>query len=252
MNILFFVEPLIQMDNPNIQSYWLFHHIKIMLESIKKNNKENKCYFVSNNSLTKILKEIDYKNEIEKIYTFSQKELKIFSSSSIETIKKWYNNEYSIKEMEEYKKIFINKFKENSFDVIVTFSPVPYLKEIFNEALVLNYEFGIFSRPPFPITFFLDPIGPGGDCYLRIFSEKILKNVKISKEEEESFNYFLEKQKMSVLQENPFSKKIREIRKKYDKIILLPLQFNNFYLFDLEILVFYYMFKKFLINSLYK
>ena len=234
MNILFFVEPLIQMDNPNIQSYWLFHHIKIMLESIKKNNKENKCYFVSNNSLTKILKEIDYKNEIEKIYIFSQKELKIFSSSSIETIKKWYNNEYSIKEMEEYKKIFINKFKENSFDVIVTFSPVPYLKEIFNEALVLNYEFGIFSRPPFPITFFLDPIGPGGDSYLRIFSEKILKNVKISKEEEESFNYFLEKQKMSVLQENPFSKKIREIRKKYDKIILLPLQFNNFYLFDLE------------------
>ena len=186
-----------------------------------------------NNSLTKILKEIDYKNEIEKIYTFSQKELKIFSSSSIETIKKWYNNEYSIKEMEEYKKIFINKFKENSFDVIVTFSPVPYLKEIFNEALVLNYEFGIFSRPPFPITFFLDPIVPG-DSYLRIFSEKILKNVKISKEEEESFNYFLEKQKMSVLQENPFSKKIREIRKKYYKIILLPLQFNNFYLFDLE------------------
>ena len=112
MNILFYIEPLIQMDNPNIQSYWLFHHIKIMLESIKKEENRNKCFFALNTSLVEFLNDIEYKAEIEKVYTFHQKELKIFSKSSIEILGKWYNEFYSEKEINDYKKLMLDKLKQ--------------------------------------------------------------------------------------------------------------------------------------------
>lgn len=206
-----------------------------MLESIKKEENRNKCFFALNTSLVEFLNDIEYKAEIEKVYTFHQKELKIFSKSSIEILGKWYNEFYSEKEINDYKKLMLDKFKAINFDIIIAFSPVPYFKEIFPNASIFYYEFGMFSRPPYPVTFFLDPVGPGGYSYIKKFNSQIFKNLEISAYEEKLFQTFLDEAKKIVLKDNPFSKKIEKLRHKYKKIILLPLQFNNFYLYDLEI-----------------
>ena len=232
MNILFFVEPLIQVDNPYAQGAWFHLHIEIMVKSMKKLN--YKCFFAVNNSLDEIIKDTDYRDEIEKIFYFSQKELKKFSFSSIGILEKWYNESYSEKELEDYKNIMLNKFGETEFDVIITFSPVSYLKNLYPKALILHYEFGVFSRAPFPVTFFLDPVGPGGSGYINKYHNEILENINFTEKEERLLDNFVNKIKKTLMTDNPFEEEIKKLREKFKYIVLLPLQFNNFYLFDLE------------------
>ena len=231
MNVLFFISPLISRDNPIWQEYFLFHHIENII-TVLQNDKKNKFFIVLNNALKEKIKKTKYKEKIEKIYTFSQKELKTFSFSTQKIEEKWFNKTYSEKEMEDYKKIMLNKFEKENFDIIVSFAPVPYLKEIYPKALVLNYEFGIFSREPFPLTFFLDPVGPGGYSYIKENGLKVIEDINLSDKEKKDFANFKKKIKEIVLKNNPFKEKIKKLREKYKYIILLPLQGSNFYLFN--------------------
>ncbi|MFT4252079.1 MAG: hypothetical protein QM608_06315, partial [Caulobacter sp.] len=44
-------------------------------------------------------------------------------------------------------------------DVIVTWAPAPHLRLLFPDALILHKETSVFSRAPFPLTYYLDPRG---------------------------------------------------------------------------------------------
>ena len=44
-------------------------------------------------------------------------------------------------------------------DIIITWTPAPFLRKLFPEALILHRESGVFARPPYPEAFPLDPCG---------------------------------------------------------------------------------------------
>lgn len=44
-------------------------------------------------------------------------------------------------------------------DVIITWAPAPHLRRLFPQALILHKETSVFSRTPFPLTYYLDPRG---------------------------------------------------------------------------------------------
>ncbi len=44
-------------------------------------------------------------------------------------------------------------------DVIITWAPAPHLRRLFPSALILHKETSVFSRAPFPLTYYLDPCG---------------------------------------------------------------------------------------------
>lgn len=44
-------------------------------------------------------------------------------------------------------------------DVIIAWVPTPHLRRLFPEALILHKETSLFSRAPFPRTYYLDPLG---------------------------------------------------------------------------------------------
>lgn len=46
-------------------------------------------------------------------------------------------------------------------DIIITWVPVPHLRRAFPEALILHKETSLFSRDPYPRTYYLDPSGFG-------------------------------------------------------------------------------------------
>ena len=231
MNILFFVEPLIQMDDPLLQSPWLHIHRKNII--VPMGELKYNIYFVVNTEIKEKLKKMDYFNEIKKVYSFQQKELKIFSSSTMTILEKWCKKTYTKQEMEEYKTVIKQKIGKVDYDVIITFSPVPYLKLLYPNALILYYEYGMFSRFPYPPTYYLDPSGPGGYSYISKNYNKILKQKTYFEKEKEIFLKEIEKINNIILKNNPFEKELKKIRDKYEYLILLPLQFNNYYLFDL-------------------
>lgn len=233
MNVLFYIEPLIQMDNPLMQEPWLHFHIKNIIESLQ--DLDYNFYFATNSFLAEKIKKVTYKDKISKVFSFYQEELKIFSPSTLEILKKWYYNDYSEEEIQIYKNVLIDKFCKVNFDIIITFSPIPYLEEIYPKALILHYEYGMFSRKPFPTTYYLDPIGIGGYAYLDKFFNTINESFKFDERDKKIWNDFLNEVNKLILSNNPFKEEIEQLKTKYDKIILLPLQFNNHYLFDFQI-----------------
>ena len=229
MNILFYIEPLIQFDNPILQEPWLNIHIKNIIEALK--NKNVNFYIASNSALTEKIRNTDYKDHLKGIFSFEQYELKRFSPTTLEILRKWYEKSYTNEDMDVYKNLILTKFKENSFDIIITFSPVEYLKKIYPSALFLHYEYGMFSRKPYPRTYYLDPVDSNGSSYINKYYLDI-QNTTIAEENE--FLEFLEKLNDVILKNNPFEKEIKELRKKYKYLVLLPLQASNFWIFDFE------------------
>lgn len=231
MNVLFYIEPLIQMDNPLLQKPWLYIHIKNIITpmiELKYN-----VYFVVNTEIEESLKKMDYFDKVKKVYSFKQEELKLFTFSTMELLEKWYNQSYSKDEIDKYKDIVNKKIGKISYDVIIAFSPVPYLKLLYPNALILYYEYGMFSRNPYSPTYYLDPEGPGGYSYISKNYDRILKKPTFFKKEKQIFLEKIKKMNNFVLKDNPFEEDMKKIKKSFQYLILLPLQFNNYYLFDL-------------------
>ena len=185
MNVLFYIEPLIQMDNPLLQKPWLYIHIKNIITpmiELKYN-----VYFVVNTEIEESLKKMDYFDKVKKVYSFKQEELKLFTFSTMELLEKWYNQSYSKDEIDKYKDIVNKKIGKISYDVIIAFSPVPYLKLLYPNALILYYEYGMFSRNPYSPTYYLDPEGPGGYSYISKNYDRILKKPTFFKKEKQIF-----------------------------------------------------------------
>ena len=232
MNILFYIEPLIQRDNPLMQEPWLDLHVKNIIEGLTGENYN--IFIASNSALAKRIENIGYRDKIKEIFTFEQKELKLFSSSSLDILKKWHEKTYSKIEIDMYKVIMLEKFKKIKFDVIISFSPIPYLKEIYSEALFLFCEYGMFSRKPYPKTYHLDPVDFGGYEYLDKYYDNLEKNIEISSNEEQVFFEFLNKLKEITLKNNPFESEMKNLKNKFEYLLLLPMQASNYWAFDFE------------------
>jgi hypothetical protein len=229
MNILFYIEPLIQYDNPVLQEPWLYIHIKNIIEALK--DEEFNFYIASNSALSEKIEKIEYRKYLKEVFSFEQSELKVFSSSTLDILRKWYEKSFNQEDMSTYKNLMLKKFKGNTFDIIITFSPVEYLKEIYPSVLFLHYEYGMFSRKPYPRTYYLDPINSNGYSYLDKYYSKI-KNIDFK--EKDKFLDFLKKLSNVILKDNPFEDEIKKLKKEYKYLILLPLQASNYWIFDFE------------------
>ena len=229
MNILFYIEPLIQYDNPVLQEPWLYIHIKNIIEALK--DEEFNFYIASNSALSEKIEKIEYRKYLKEVFSFEQSELKVFSSSTLDILRKWYEKSFNQEDMSTYKNLMLKKFKGNTFDIIITFSPVEYLKEIYPSVLFLHYEYGMFSRKPYPRTYYLDPINSNGYSYLDKYYSKI-KNIDFK--EKDKFLDFLKKLSNVILKDNPFEDEIKKLKKEYKYLILLPLQASNYWIFYFE------------------
>ena len=67
MNILFYIEPLIQRDNPLMQEPWLDLHVKNIIEGLTGENYN--IFIASNSALAKRIENIGYRDKI--FYSFS-------------------------------------------------------------------------------------------------------------------------------------------------------------------------------------
>lgn len=113
-------------------------------------------------------------------------------------------------------------------DVVVSFSPSPFFRDIYPEALLLYHEYGIFSRKPYPRLFYLDPYGVTS----RNFAAEHSAEINAIQPESDSFFDELNSFRETVTEALQSSKQISEyfsgIRNCYSKILLVPLGYEGF------------------------
>lgn len=219
MDILFYVEPLIEMGRPYWKEGWATSWAKMMLKSYTE---EHKIYIAINTPIAEKFGD----NQDFHIVTFSQEELlKPFKYGYLEATGKWYNGSYNNEELSYYIDMMKRKFSDINFDIILTYTKVPFFKELYPNAKIFHMEFSIFSRIPFPSTWYLDCVG----LYEYNFLMKYVDNIKSRVLSIEENNMILQLQNICIdtfRDNNIFVDDIKILRKQFDYLVLLPLQFS--------------------------
>jgi len=115
-------------------------------------------------------------------------------------------------------------------DFIITWTPAPFLNVAYPHAIVLHKEISMFQRSPYSPCYALDPIGYYGKSLLskKIEEWKGLKNVDEQKYTEEVRTQI----DARIKAVSPFSREISILRKRFQSVWLLPLQYNGYWSID--------------------
>lgn len=226
MNILFIVEPLIEKYEPYWKGAWS-NYCCVNLANTLGINGDYKYKIVINEPLSEKFSH----DGIEKIVLNQSELLKPFPGGYLEATIKWYRRTWSCHELDYYIQLYKNKLNEFEPDLIITFSPVPYLKKAFPNALILHHEYSIFSRLPYPPSWFLDPAGMSeysfpNEFRTALFDDKMSISSRLLIKELKSACAKI------ITAACPFTDLIETWRSRYRSLWLLPLQDSGYYSFD--------------------
>lgn len=229
MNILFYLEPLIEQQKPYWKEGWLNYFLKNLLANMPSGSDTNWNYFiVLNEPIYRKWGHLNYNNA--EFIVIEQSELtKDFLWSAYDLTMTWYDKgatSYKVKH-DYYVDLYRNKLNSIKPDIIITFSPVPFLNTLYPQIKVLHFEFGFVSRPPFPHTWFFDPIGTGGYKYLELYWDEIKNSFSLDESELTALNKLKTEVKSLISNKNPFKNIAMKWKEKFNCLILAPLQLSG-------------------------
>ncbi len=232
MNVLFYIEPTIQGENLSFNLNQgetfinLYKTLSIAYPNIlgkvlcSKNMAKNGLPTPCPNNLT--------------VQTIKYKELQLHIKGCTNQISSFYKFNYCKGESSKYKELLLSKLDHFSPDLIFVFNtPAPFLKELFPKSLILHQEVGMFSRPPFPLTYYLDPYGQYDSSFIAKNSEQ-LKQLELSNEDRDKLIKLRDNYISEVFSaKDPFHD-LKETLSQFKKSVLLPLQYFNFSDFEAD------------------
>jgi len=227
MKILFYVEPLIEQDKPYWKDGWVGVFCRDIINTLNHSENSYEFLIMTNEAIAQ-------KVEIETpIIQLTQKELlePFHTTNYMDVTTAWHHERYTSEQLEDYKSLMLEKLNGFTPDIIITFSPVPFFREMLPNTLILHHEYSIFSRLPYPQSWFLDPVGMHNNLFLDRFQDEI-KAIELSEKQTGLLNAFKELCQNILTSKSPFKKIFEEKRKQFDYLVLLPLQFSRYYSFD--------------------
>lgn len=227
MKILFFVEPLIEMGRPYWKDYWANIYGKIIRTLEKSTNTFEYCMAFNE----PISQKFEHRDNVKEV-VFTQEELLAFPGKNyLDLSIDWYKGTFSQEQLDYCTDLVKNKFGDFSPDVVFTLTPVPYIKQAFPAALILHMEVSLFSRPPYPLSYQLDPCGVYFHSFL-IRNKKQLQQYKIDSRQRQQLETFKKEVQRLFSETCPFKETMLGEKNKFDYLILLPLQLSGTYAFD--------------------
>lgn len=228
MHVLFYVEPLTELDAPRLKAGWVRQFVTLMINSIRAAEPTSNFCCVVGDGLEDIAKASLSECQI---VTIEHTELvPRFGPSSLAVAQKWYQSS-SAQQREEMADLLMDRVQGFEPDVCITFSPAPFLEKAFPSSTTLYFELGLVSRAPFPMTAYLDPLGMLKNGYPATHS-RIVKNHVGSQQEIDLVDQIRTRYLTIISQGNPFSAEIAPTLKKFKASILVALQFSQFYAYD--------------------
>ena len=117
-------------------------------------------------------------------------------------------------------------------DCVLALSDARFLQEIYPAAAIVQHEYGLFSRSPFPESFFFDPVGPTGVAWLGRYWRSVVDEWQPSEEEQRVTADFVDAYRTAIEISNPFDAEIATVRTRFARLALLPLQVSGHALYD--------------------
>lgn len=231
VNILFYIEPMMTFNRPLFHlPWWNFAYRKMMSLD---NDPHHRYSFrvITSEAIRDHIKGQDMLSDCEVVGLDPFALMKYFEGDYLKASLAWYH-QTDTPTHRSYAAAIIKKALDNwKPDLVISYSPAPFIHSAYPDALILYSEYGMTSRPPFPESFYFDPYGYYQHGYLC----KHMDMIKATTYEDKDFQaletyrtYFIS----LIESKNPFKGLINKIRTKYEKLILVPLQASQCYWFD--------------------
>ncbi|MBJ6751575.1 capsular polysaccharide export protein, LipB/KpsS family [Geomonas anaerohicana] len=226
MNVLFYIEPLIEKNDPIWKAGWLKYCCGNIIKTLNASGADFSFLLALNEPLASV--QLDFASP--KIVFTQQELLAPFTQGYLEATICWYKESYSAAQMSYYVDLMHHKIGAFVPDIIITFSPAPFLKTAYPSALLLHHEYSIFSRSPYPESWFLDPCGMSETSFPNRF--KLPCDTTLDKDQSALLKAFKRTCIEVMDKTSPFKAIMAKERKRFQHLVLLPLQDSSYYSFD--------------------
>ena len=231
MNILFYIEPLIFHSNPFYYGSWMRTDLNF-IRLIYGQSRDGDFRIVLNKPLADRCLQMGIPQE--NVISIEQFDLRnIFNCANMDIIKKFHHKKFTKTESNQLKDLYKEKCGDFEPDIILSWSPISFFESIFPDAVLMHKENGPLSRLPYPYTTYFDPLGMYEHSMLGVF-HKELQAKKANKKDLEFLCQLTAPYEKILLAKNPFDYLIKNLRSRFDKLLLLPLQTSHTIYFDIN------------------
>lgn len=245
MRVLFYIEPLVMHGRPFHYWAWLAYAADTA-RALRDASDRIEVRFALNEALaTRALAPLDPRNTHapakgqalppHEVIAFSQRELRApFSLPNIDILAGLFHDTLLPQQVAAMGEVVKQRLGGFEPDVIVTRTPARHLRSAFPRALVLHAELGPFSRAPYGATCFYDPVGMWSAALPSIHAEA-LRGRTATDDEVALLAQLRENYGAHLDRESPFFELTARLRRKYRRLLLLPLQFGGESGFDMNV-----------------
>ncbi len=230
MKILFHIEPLLFHGRP-LHYAALFDFFVRLADSLREGAALD-ARFVSNPALIQRAGE-RHSIPADQLYGISDAKLRdVTGLSAMETLRALYKGGNPAL-LENLASVYRNVLGDFQPEVVITISPSPYWKTVFPDAVVFHVDGGLFSRDPLPHVFFLDSDGIFNTSAVSRYAD-VLRELAASPRDRAFVDLVRAEFRHRLLVGSPFHQLERDLRSRFRRVLLLPLQFAGEFGFDLH------------------
>lgn len=233
MNILCYLEPWVELGRPHLRYHNLRYQLMPQMLALAKEAKTFNLQIVMGEGTHDACVQNQYDAEGFKTNVLLERELRAVFDNYLDASLKLKKRNQTPVQNAAMNKLVASKLDGFVPDIVISFlSPVPFLAELFPNALILYTEFGIFSRAPLPRTFYFDAFGMFDENFISRF-ENELRSLPLTPEKERHISGLRTDYIANVFSPyNPFSEYDFKENGRFSHLVLLPLQFSNYFGFD--------------------
>lgn len=231
--ILFYVEIFTELDRPQFHDAWIAFSARFMVGMMAAGHpaSPDTVRLLTNEALAELAPKHgfwDYLTSVVKEREF----LEIFGTDYLTATVDGYHGRTDVKVLDAAAACLRRAVDGFEPDLIVTYTTAPWLQRAFPHAVVLHEEYGLFSRPPYPESFYLDPNGKFANAIIARNAGALRAYAA-----DDAETKMVERIRALFCREiipkvTPFANLEAAIRKRWKKIILLPLQYCGHYGFE--------------------
>lgn len=230
MKILYYFEPWIELAKPHMRYFNLKDQLGPQIRSLKSTYPEIEIMILIGEGTAHkcAFEQYDF-DKCDYVLEIKQCDLKKFYPNYLDASKALYLKHQS----HDYANFLASETCGFIPDIIISFlAPLPDLSTVWPDALTLYAEYGIFSRQPYPKSYYFDTNGMFSQSSIRKYASEIM-GAKFSNEDISQLNSLRHETIFPAFHNTGINNlPLKQKSEQYQCNLLLPLQFSNYFGFD--------------------
>ncbi len=232
MRILYYLEPWVELDRLDFRFPTLRAHLVPEIRALLEARPDHEIVVVVGDGVRREIQRTQLDTSGWRYVSVPELELRRVFPDYREAAAAWYHETFDAGQLRAHQRLLARHLNGFEPDVVIAYeTSVPFMRAMFPNAAIVHSMFGAFSRPPFSGLSLLDPRGLYGRSSLVAHADAI-RSFPIDNEQRAMLSRLRRIVAKPLVDLDPTAAIVARYRKRFDKLVLLPLQVDGYYAFS--------------------